>query len=176
VDPVANVTLSTTPTLITRQKENLGRTRSRGVELDGTMRVSGDVQISAGYAYTAATVVSYPGNPGGVDLVGLDVAQVPRNVFTWEARYWNPSRLLLSVTGRFIGKQFDDDQNQFPLDGFYTMDLQVGRAVTRNVEVFGAVENLFNQRYQVARTPTVNLGPPILFRVGVRLNFPGTRR
>jgi outer membrane cobalamin receptor len=172
VDPVANVTLSTTPTLITREKENLGRTRSRGVELDGTMRVSGDLQLSAGYAYTAATVVSYPGNPGGIDLVGLDVAQVPRNVFTWEARYWNPSRLLLSLTGRFVGRQFDDDQNQFPLNGFYTMDLQAGRALTRHLEVFGAIENLLDQRYQVARTPVVNLGPPILFRLGVRLNYP----
>jgi outer membrane receptor protein involved in Fe transport len=175
VDPVANVTLTTTPTLITRKKENLGRTRSRGVELDGTMRVSGDVQISAGYAYTAATVVSFPGNPGGVNLVGLDVAQVPRNVFTWEARYWNPSRILVSLTGRFVGRQFDDDQNQLLLNRFYTMDAQVGRAVTRNVEIYGAVENLTNQRYQVAKTPVVNLGPPILFRVGVRLNYPAAR-
>ncbi len=71
VDPVANVTLSTTPTLITREKQNLGRTRSRGVELDGTVRVSNAVQISAGYVYTAATVASYPGNPGGISLVGL---------------------------------------------------------------------------------------------------------
>ena len=29
--PIANVTLGTTPALITRQRENLGRTRSRGV-------------------------------------------------------------------------------------------------------------------------------------------------
>jgi outer membrane cobalamin receptor len=172
VDPVANVTLSTTPTLITREKENLGRTRSRGVELDGTMFVGKDLQVSAGYAYTAATVVSYPGDPGGVDLVGLDVPQVPRNVFAWEARYWNPSRILLSVAGRFVGRQFDDDQNQYPLDQFYSMDVQAGRAVTRHLEIFAAVENVLNQRYQVARTPVVNLGPPILFRVGLRLNYP----
>jgi outer membrane receptor protein involved in Fe transport len=176
VDPVANVTLSTTPTLITREKENLGRTRSRGVELDGTVRVNGDIQISAGYAYTAATVVSYPGNPGGINLAGLDVPQVPRNVFTWESRYWNPSRLLLSVGGRFVGRQFDDDQNQFPLERFYAMDIEVGRAVTRHLEISGAVENVLDQRYQVARTPVINLGPPILFRVGLRLNFPAAKR
>jgi len=134
-----------------------------------------DVEVSAGYAYTAATVVSYPGNPGGVDLVGLDVPQVPRHVFTWQARYWNPSRVFLGVTGRSVGRQFDDDQNQFALDRFYTMDVQVGRALTRNVELFGAIENVFNQRYQVARTPVVNLGPPILFRVGLRLNYPEAR-
>ena len=176
VNPVENVTISQTQSLITREKENLGRTRSRGVELDGVVHVNRDIQITAGYAYTAATVVSYPGNPGGIDLTGLDVPQVPRNVFTWEARYWNPSRLLFSVDGRYVSRQFDDDQNMFPLDGFYTMDLQVGRSLTRHLEVFGAVENLLNQRYQVARTPIVNLGPPILFRIGLRVNYPAGKK
>jgi iron complex outermembrane receptor protein len=157
--------------LIIRQKENLGRTRSRGIEIDGVVHLNRDIQISAGYEFTGATVVSYPAPPA-VSLVGLDVAQVPRNVFTWEARYWNPKRLLFSLQGRFVGKQFDDDQNLLPLDRFYTMDLQVGRALTRHLEVFAAAENLLDQRYQVARTPIINLGPPILYRVGLRLNFP----
>ena len=176
VDPIANVTISMTPSLITREKENLGRTRSRGLELDGVVRVNRSIQISAGYAYTTATVVSYPGNPGGIDLVGLDVPQVPRNVFTWEARYWNPSRLLFSVQGRFVGRQFDDDQNHFPLDRFYTMDCEVGRSLTHHLEIFAAAENLLDQRYQVARTPVINLGPPILFRAGLRLNYPAAKQ
>ena len=171
VNPVQNVTISQTSSLITREKENLGRTRSRGVEIDGVVHINRDIQISAGYEFTAATVVSYP-SPPVIPLVGLEVAQVPRNVFTWEARYWNPSRLLFSLQGRFVGKQFDDDQNLFPLDRFYTMDLQLGRALTRNLELFAAAENLFDQRYQVARTPIVNLGPPILYRVGLNLTFP----
>jgi outer membrane receptor protein involved in Fe transport len=174
VNPVQNVTITQTSSLITRQKENLGRTRSRGVEIDGVVHLNRDIQISAGYEFTGATVVSYPAPPA-VSLVGLDVAQVPRNVFTWEARYWNPKRLLFSLQGRFVGKQFDDDQNLLPLDRFYTMDLQVGRALTRHLEVFAAAENLLDQRYQVARTPIINLGPPILYRVGLRLNFPAER-
>ncbi len=175
VNPIQNVTISQTSSLITRKKENLGRTRSRGVEIDGVVHVNRDVQISAGYEYTGATVVSYPVPAGGVSLVGHDVAQVPRNVFTWEARYWNPSRLLLSLQGRFVGKQFDDDQNLLPLDRFYTMDLQVGRTLTSHLEIFAAAENLLDQRYQVARTPIINLGPPIVYRVGLRLNFPAER-
>ena len=174
VNPIANVTLSNTPTLITRKKENLGKTRSVGVELDETLRFPKDIQVSVGYAFTDATVVSYPENPGGVDLVGLDISQVPRNVFTWQALYRSPSTLLLSLTGRFVGRQFDDDQNKFPLDRFYTMDLQLGRAITRNVELFCAVENILNQRYEVAKTPIVNLGPPVLYRFGVRLSLPGS--
>ena len=124
----------------------------------------------------ACTVVSYPGSPVGIDLAGLWVPQVPRNVFTWEARYWNPSRLLLSLDGRFVSRQFDDDQNTLPLDGFYTMDLQLGRSLTKHLEIFVSAENLRDQRYQVARTPILNLGPPILFRAGLRVNYPAGKQ
>jgi outer membrane receptor protein involved in Fe transport len=177
VDPVQNVTINPASNPVLRQKENLGRIRSRGVELDGVVHISRDIQVTAGYEFTAATVVNYTVPPGGISLLGNNVAQVPRNVFTWEARYWNPSRLMLSVQGRFVGNQFDDDQNLFPLGRFYTMDLQIGRNVTRNVEVFAAAENITDERYNVANTPTAtgslfNIGPPLLYRVGLRLNFP----
>jgi outer membrane receptor protein involved in Fe transport len=175
VDPIENVTIQNQIVPYTAQKENLGKTRSRGVELDGVLRVNRDIQITAGYAYTQATVLSYPGNPGGINLVGLDVPQVPRHVFTWETRYWNPSRLFASVQGRFVGRQFDDDLNTLPLDAFYTMNLQIGRAITRHLEIYAAAENLTGQRYEVARTPIINLGPPILFRGGLRLNFPAAK-
>jgi outer membrane receptor protein involved in Fe transport len=145
------------------------------------VHISRDVQISAGYDFTAATVVNYTVPQGAISLLGNRVAQVPRNIFTWEARYWNPSRILLSVQGRFVGNQFDDDQNQYPLGRFYTMDLQLGRNITRNMEVFVAAENLLDQRYNVANTPVANgslfnIGPPILYRVGLRLNFPAEKR
>jgi outer membrane receptor protein involved in Fe transport len=177
VDPDENVTLCSdglTPpcsasTPITRLRQNLGRTRSRGVELDGTVHLSRDIQISGGYDYTEATVVSVPGNPV---LLGLDIPQVPRHEFTWEARYWNPSRLLLSVQGRFVGTQFDDDQNTFPLNRFYVMDVMAGRSIAHGVQGFVQVENILDERYTVALTPVANLGPPVLFRVGLRYDFP----
>ncbi|HTS08991.1 MAG TPA: TonB-dependent receptor [Candidatus Eisenbacteria bacterium] len=181
VDPVENVTVDPTANPVLRQKQNLGRIRSRGMELDGVMHVSRDVQVSAGYAFTDATVVNYTVPPGEVSLLGNYVAQVPRNVFTWEARYWNPSRLMLSVQGRFVGNQFDDDQNQYPLGHFYTMDIQIGRNLTRSFELFAAAENLLNERYNVANTPTANgslfnIGPPLLYRIGLRINWPAERQ
>ena len=181
VDPVQNVTINPTSNPVLRQKENLGRIRSRGVELDGVVHIARDLQLSAGYEFTDATVVNYTLPPGEISLLGKNVAQVPRNVFTWEARYWNPSRLMLSVQGRFVGNQFDDDQNLYPLGSFYTMDIQIGRNLTRNMEVFAAAENITDERYNVANTPTAtgslfNIGPPILYRVGLRLNFPREKK
>jgi outer membrane receptor protein involved in Fe transport len=181
VNPVQNVTVNPTSNPVLRRKENVGRIRSRGVELDGVLHISRDIQITAGYDFTAATVVNYTVPPGEISLLGKRVAQVPQNVFTWEARYWNPRRIMVSVQGRFVGNQFDDDQNQYPLGRFYTMDLQIGRNLTRNLEVFAAAENILDERYNVANTPTAtgslfNIGPPILYRVGLRLNFPAEKR
>ncbi len=163
-----------------RQKQNVGRIRSRGVELDGVVHVNQNIQISAGYEFTGATIVNYTVPPGAVSLLGKDVAQVPRHAFTWEARYWNPSRIMLSVQGRFVGNQFDDDQNLYPLGHFYVMNLQAGRNLTRNFEVFATAENLLDERYKIANTPTstgslFNIGPPILYRIGVRLKFPAEK-
>lgn len=180
VDPVQNVTTDPTSNPVLREKENVGRIRARGVELDSVVHVNRDIQISAGYEFTAARIVDYTVPQGEVSLLGLQVAQVPRNVFTWEARYWNPSRLLFSVQGRFVGNQFDDDQNMYPLGRFYTMDLQIGRNLTRNLELFAAAENITDERYNVANTPTAtgslfNIGPPILYRIGLRLDFPAEK-
>ncbi|HVM94620.1 MAG TPA: TonB-dependent receptor [Terriglobales bacterium] len=171
VDPIENVTIG----MNLQEKENLGRTRSRGAEIEGVLRVTNYFQFTAGYVYTQAIVLNYP-NPGGNNLNGFRVPQVPRNGFTWEACYWNPSRVFASVQGRFVGRQFDDDLNTLPLDRFYTMNFEVGHALSHNVEVFVAAENFTNQRYQVARTPVVNVGPPILARAGLRLSFPPEKK
>lgn len=177
VDPVQNVTTDATSNPVLREKQNVGRIRSRGAEFDAVVHINRDIQITAGYELTQATVVNYTVPAGEPSLLGKEVAQVPHNVFTWQARYWNPSRLLFSLEGRFVGNQFDDDQNQYPLGRFYTMDVQVGRNVTRNLEIFAAAENITDKRYYFANTPAVNgsvysIGPPTLYRIGLRLNFP----
>jgi outer membrane receptor protein involved in Fe transport len=181
VDPVQNVTINPSSNPVLRQKQNVGRIRSRGVELDGVVHVNRDIQISAGYEFTGATIVNYTVPQGEVSLLGKKVAQVPRNVFTWEARYWNPSRLLLSVEGRFVGNQFDDDMNLYPLARFYTMDFQIGRNLTRNLQLYAAAENITDERYSAANTPVAsgslyNIGPPLLYRIGLRMNFPAERQ
>ena len=169
VNPIANVTLSTTPSLITRQRQNLGRTRSRGVQADATARLTGTVELSGGYEFVDATVVQFPAN---TTLIGLELPEVPKHQFTLQARYWNPSRLMFSIQGRYSGAQFDDDQNTLLLGQYFAVDVLAGRSLGHGVEAFGAFEDLFNQRYTVALSPVPTLGPPFLARIGLRFTFP----
>jgi outer membrane receptor protein involved in Fe transport len=169
--PIANVTISQTPSLITRQRQNLGGTRSRGVEVEVSARLSDSISISTGYEYTDATVTSFPANPAlNIPLVGLNIPQVPRNKLTFQANYTKPF-ILVGVQGRFVGNAFDDDQNTLLLRRFFTMDVIASHALRRGFEVFAAAENVFDQRYDVARSPVLSVGPPILVRAGVRLRF-----
>ncbi len=169
VNPIANVTLAAQPSLITRQRQNLGRTRSTGIELDAVVRLGATVEISCGYEYVAATVLRFPANKA---LEGLWIPQVPRHDLTFKARYSNPSRLTVSIQGRFVGAQFDDDLNQFRLSRYYAMDAMASHSMARGVDVFIALENLLNQRYTVGLTPVPTIGPPLLARFGVRLQVP----
>jgi outer membrane receptor protein involved in Fe transport len=104
--------------------------------------------------------------------VGLWVAQVPHSSFTFQARYTNPRIAFISVDGRFIGKQFDDDLNRFPLGNFFVLDAMASRAIGRGIQIFGTAENLFNEKYSTAATPIPQLGLPIVARIGLRYDFP----
>jgi outer membrane receptor protein involved in Fe transport len=75
------------------------------------------------------------------------------------------------VQGRFVGRQFDDDQNLLPLASFFTVDAHVSRQLSSHVTLFAAGQNLTGVRYVTARTPVVSVGPSVLYRMGLRLMF-----
>ena len=168
--PIANVTLKATPTLITRQRQNLGRTRSRGVEIEAEARLNQFWSFSAAYLFADATVVRFSAN---TTLEGLQIPQVARHQFTFQARYGNPSVATVGLQGRAASSQFDDDQNLLRLGNYFTLDAFVSRRVAHGLEAFAAIENLFNQRYEIGKTPVTTLGPPLLIRSGLRFHLSG---
>lgn len=176
INPVSNVQLSATPpppatpTLITDQRQNLGRTNDPGFEIDSIVHFTDRIQLSGGYEYVDAKVSSSPGQTPS--LVGLWVPQVPHSVLTFQGRYTNPQRVSFSVEGRMVGKQFDDSPNQYPMGNFFVLDGEVSHDFLGGTEVFAAVENLFNEKYLIEAVPPPEIGLPIAARIGFRLNFP----
>jgi outer membrane receptor protein involved in Fe transport len=172
--PIENVTLSSTPSLITRERENLGRARARGVSFDLSENLTRTLVLTQGYEFTNSTVVSYPGN---MALVGLRVPEVPRHDLTFQVRYSNLTannrlaRFTVGIQARAESATYDDDLNTLRLNPYFTMDAIVSRQLAHGTELFVATENLTNQRYQVALTPAANLGPPALVRVGLRFQL-----
>jgi outer membrane receptor protein involved in Fe transport len=166
--PVANVTLTVTPSLITRQRQNLGSTRSCGLEADSNFRITRKLNISAGYLFADSRVRSFPADTA---LERLRVPQVPRQQFTFQARYDNPKILTASLQLRAASAQFDDDQNLFRLRPFAVVDLFVSRRLTKNFEIYFAAENIFDSTVEAGRTPVLTITNPRTARAGIRLRF-----
>jgi outer membrane receptor protein involved in Fe transport len=167
-DPVANVTLVTTPQLVTRQRQNLGRLRSSGLELEGEARLGAHLVGSVGYAFTDSVVQSFAANPS---LEGNVVPQVARHQATFQVRYADPHLVDLALQGRASSRQYEDDQNQLVLPGYFTLDVQASRRLGRLATAFVALENVTGRRYAVGLTPAETLGPPFLARAGVKVDW-----
>ena len=166
-DSIANVTLSVTPALITRQRQNLGAIRARGVELSAILKPDKRWEIAGEYLLSDTTVLRFPANS---TLEGLLVPQIPRNQFNFQVSYTDGG-WTAATQGRFAGKQFDDDLNTLPLRSYFTLDAEVSRAVSEQLRLFVAFQNLTGERYEISSTPVFTVGPPVLFRAGARLSL-----
>ena len=166
-NPVANVTLSTAPNLITRQRQNVGATRSRGLEIDFNANLRRDLQISAGYLLVDARVTDFAANP---ILINKRLPQVARQTLNLQT-FYRPNKFTLTAQTRFSASQFDDDLNQFRLQSFFTLDASASYKLLENLEIFTAAENIFNNRYDIALTPTRNIAAPRFVRAGLRFNL-----
>jgi outer membrane receptor protein involved in Fe transport len=151
-DTIANVTLTSTPALITRQRQNFGSSRSRGAELDFEQRLGARWTIDAGWLATDARLST-----------GKRPPQVPRNQATLQVRFNTVGAQL-----RWSSMQFDDDLNQLALRGYFVADVFASMPFASHVDGIVAVENLFDRRVETAATPVITLGQPRAIRVGLR--------
>src|SRR3990172_3708279 len=114
-DPVANVTIGAGPGTVApcgfvpaggvcRQRQNLDRTRIRGIEAEVEYRPYAFLTLSGSYLFNETEVLSAPRQP---ELEGKRIAQVPEHQFTLKLTYTNPALLNFYIQGRYVGDQFE---------------------------------------------------------------------
>jgi outer membrane cobalamin receptor len=167
---IANVTLTTTPTLITRIRQNSDEIRAKGAEVEVNYRPHPTVTINGQTTFTSS---HFEGSIALPTLAGNRVPQVPRVQFAAGVT-WSSDLLTLAGLVRGSSDQFDDDVNTpaFVLNEYALVDVSVSRQVTRTIQGFVAVENLFDEEYDTARTPLRSVGWPRTVRAGVRIALP----
>ncbi len=171
-DAVSNVTLTASGNAVTQQRQNLGLTRIRGMQVDLDWRPSARVDVSAAYLYNDAVVREFEANPA---LVGRFLAQVPRHRATAQFHMMHERIGDLTVTFQAVGRQFDDDLNVRAVPGrtdaglpaLSTVDVLLSRNVGQGISAFAGAQNLFDRRAFTGTLPTT-LGAPRTLSVGVR--------
>ncbi len=167
-NPVVSITLTTTPSLITRQRRNVGETRVRGLEIDAEYLLRKDLRFSASYLLVDSRVTEFPAN---VNLIGKFLPQIARQQLTFQTFYRPQTKLSFSFQGRISDAQFEDDLNTLQLRPFFTLDAFASYRLRKNLEIFTTIENVFNNRYDIGLTPSRTVAAPRFLRVGLRFDL-----
>lgn len=163
--PVYNVTLaSPLPDGATRQRQNLGEARIRGVELEAGWRPGARFGALVAYTYVEPVVTSAPGHD---ELVGKDFPQDARHrgavSLTCDLR-----RVAATAELRVIGPQYEDDRNTLRMGGFAVVNLGAAVVLAPWVALFARAENLFDRTYLVGRAGVDTVGQPRTLMFGLR--------
>ncbi|WBO22420.1 TonB-dependent receptor [Sphingomonas abietis] len=124
------------------ERENLNAVSSKGAELDARLLL-GAWRLSASYAYTDAHVRS------DTAIDGLRPAQTARHSAS-ATLGWVRNFADLSATLRYVGPQFEDDQNTETLKSAVTLDATALIPLAHGFSVQLRGENVTNTRVDAA--------------------------
>jgi iron complex outermembrane recepter protein len=178
--------------------QNAGTTRRQGIEASASYR-SDRWNMFATYSYIDATFRSFltlssPNNPFAVNglitvLPGDRIPSIPLQRFKAGVEYavfqnWKVGADLIAVSGQYLR---GDESNLNPMvPGYWLVNLRSTYQVSKTVEVFGLVQNLFNRRYYTYGTffnttqipflgltdpRTLSPGAPLAAYAGLRAKF-----
>jgi outer membrane receptor protein involved in Fe transport len=167
-DAIANLTITQTPTAVTRRRGNSDKIRANGVEFEADARLTPTFSVNGQVVFTSS---HFRGSVAAPAVEGKYVPQVPRVQGGFGITWADPRLVTVASQVRISGQQYDDDLNTFILEKYAVLDFQVSRSIVRTLTGFFAVENLLDAEYDTARTPLRNIGWPRTVRVGVRIQW-----
>jgi iron complex outermembrane receptor protein len=181
---------------------NVGSTRRQGIEA-GVGYHNKKWQVNASYAlidatFQTAVTLGSPNNPfadaaGNIQVrPGDHLPGIPQHRFKLDADYnitpkWVLGGDLIVTSSQYY---FGDESNQNPpLPGYWVVNLHSSYHVTRNVQLFLLIQNLFNKKYatygifgDVTQIPLpgvpnpsdprfISVAPPLATFGGIRITF-----
>ena len=173
-DAVANVTIASTPTSTTYQRQNAGDVDALGFEGDASWKLDDTLLLRSAVSLTDARVRSAAHDP---QINGNRPAQAPLATVTGGATWWPLAPLKLDADLHWESRQFEDDQNTLRLGSAFVLDLRASWFFRQDMSVYAAVYNATNSDVATGETSTftsgagtsevVSLGQPRTFEVGV---------
>lgn len=127
---------------VTFQSENIAKVDTDGVELTLSADPISTLHVEGSYTLTNAF------NRFGANF-GKRLERRPQHSGSLTVDWETPLKLKLGGTITVTGDSFDDAANLVPLEGYTLFDLRASYPLSRRVELYGRIENLFDARYTV---------------------------
>ncbi len=146
--------------------QNIGLARAQGIEASAKVKLYRDepwiksLELHFQYTYTSTNNLT-----GGQDT---RLPKWPLNQWSTILSYQPIDPLRANLEGRFVGQRFNSTGNNQPLQSFVVWNLSATYDVTKRIQVYTRVDNIFNQKYE----EVLFFGTPIQSVFGgMRMNF-----
>ena len=126
--------------------DGVQKATANGVELSAAARVGQRVSINGNYT----TMRSENAARGSANF-GRLLPRRPRETANLEVEYQWPIGLQTVVAVQRVGHSFDNAANSFELDPYTLVDLRASYGISDKLEVYGRIENLFDEDYATVR-------------------------
>ncbi len=154
-DIITNVTLSSTPALILRERRNAAGALARGLDAN-VQHQWRNLRGELGYLFADTRFTTRERIP-----------QVAKHQGNAQLTYAT-SRTLVSGGLRSFSYQFEDDRNTFVLPGFAALQLSGRQSLGHGIWATASVENALDREFLVGFSPVPLIGNPRLWRIGLR--------
>ncbi|ALL13439.1 TonB-dependent receptor plug domain-containing protein [Caulobacter henricii] len=129
--------------------KNIQKTRAKGLELIGQVLATDRLSVVGNYTFTESE------NASGSNS-GKQLTRRPKNLANISATYRWPVGLRTTVAARHVGKTYNNEANTVVVQGYTLVDLRASYPINDRLEVYGRLENAFDEAYQTI----LNYGTP----------------
>jgi outer membrane receptor protein involved in Fe transport len=151
---------------------NISEVDILGYEVDFSASPVRYLNIFGGYAYASSKITGYePIDPNDFNLEGKYLTDVPMHSFS--AGVFVRTKIIdASVTSRYTGKVYINDQNTFDdwvlsnqLPAVFTIDIKLSKQIYKHVGVSLSVQNLLDKKIYES---SMSVGPGRFFMLEVK--------
>jgi len=119
---------------------NIARARAQGIEAELGVDLSPSLRLAGVYSLVDTENRA----------TDNELARRPRHSATIFADWQTPLGAVIGADLRLVGDSFDNAANTVQLEGYEVFDLRASYPFGDSVELFGRVENVFDEEYQTA--------------------------
>lgn len=169
--------------IATKFSQLVGKQRTKGLEMEATLVLNNQWNISGSYSYIPVAKITHAAIPSNINQ---RISQIPKNAASFSTQYYfHPDRLGFYVGGgarhqgerrawrSIINNRGIETTHAIDLPSYTLFDLKAGYEA-KNWGMDVAVKNILNQDYLIGTTPNAQLvsyGEPRNIRVAVKLKY-----
>jgi len=127
------------------EKKNVAEVETRGIEMEAQYKLANFWKGFFNYTYNYSNIGKCPEKP---TLEGKRLMHSPAHKGSLGITFDKPKLFKSSLSGRYVGKRYDDDENKEKLGDYIVFDFGISRKFPYGFELSADIRNFTNRKYR----------------------------